>query len=324
LDVKRVVGYREFCNKLWNIVKFALSNFPADFKPKEDGVASLEGKLSLADKWILTRCSQLITSTNQNLADYKFGEYSNNLYEFWKKELADVYLEAIKPVVKSGDSEAALNTLYIVLDASLKMLHPSMPYISEELYQRLPHLPEKMSDSICIAPFPTKMVSFEGSEDKMAKLLNTVKAFRSQLSALNVATNAKPTICVSSTSDELSQMFKREAAVVASLVKAGEAIILNSGDTEPAGCIRGFASDDISIYVKVIGLIDVNLEIARINKRIKALEDFMQKLDEKIKMPGYESKVPESVRKANSDKMAGYETELNETRKQLEIMEKLI
>lgn len=141
MDVKRVVGYREFCNKLWNIVKFALTNFPADFKPKEDGIDSLTGKLSLADKWILTRCSQLIASTNQNLNDYKFGDYSNNLYEFWKKEVADVYLEAIKPVVKSGDCEAALNTLYVILDASLKMLHPAMPYITEELYQRLPHLP---------------------------------------------------------------------------------------------------------------------------------------------------------------------------------------
>ena len=87
MDVKRVVGYREFCNKLWNIVKFALSNFPTDFKPKEDGVTSLESKLSLADKWILTRCSKLIDSTNQNLADYKFGDYSNDLYEFWKKNL---------------------------------------------------------------------------------------------------------------------------------------------------------------------------------------------------------------------------------------------
>jgi valyl-tRNA synthetase len=90
--------------------------------------------------------------SNQNLEDYKFGDYSNNLYEFWKKELADVYLEAIKPVVKSGNSEAALNTLYLVLDACLKLLHPAMPYITEELYQRLPHL--KMSDSICIAEFP--------------------------------------------------------------------------------------------------------------------------------------------------------------------------
>ena len=109
-----------------------------------------------------------------------------------------------------------------------------------------------------------------------------------------------------------------------SLVKAGETIVITAGEADPEGCLRGFASDDISIYVKVIGLIDIKLEIVRINKRTKQLEDFMQKLDQKIKMPGYESKVPESVRKENTDKMSGYESELKETKKQLEIMEKLL
>jgi len=219
LDVKRVVGYREFCNKLWNIVKFALSNFPADFKPKADGVVSISGDLSLADKWILTRLSLLVTSTNQNFEDYKFGDMVNGLYDFWKKELADVYLEAIKPVMKSENAaskEAALNTLYLCLDFALKMLHPTMPYLTEELFQRLPHIPGAAPESICIAPFPTQLDSFESEqiEDKMGKLLNTVKAFRSQLSALNVASNAKPSIAVQANTAELKAMFQAETQVV--------------------------------------------------------------------------------------------------------------
>ena len=101
LDVKRVVGYREFCNKLWNIVKFGLSNFPFDFTPSTNGVLDCKDNLSLADKWILSRLSDLVDSTNQNFTDYKFGDMVNGLYDFWRKELADVYLEAIKPVMKS-------------------------------------------------------------------------------------------------------------------------------------------------------------------------------------------------------------------------------
>lgn len=101
LDVKRVVGYREFCNKLWNIVKFGLSNFPTDFTPSSNGVLDCKDNLSLADKWILSRLSDLVDSTNQNFTDYKFGDMVNGLYDFWRKELADVYLEAIKPVMKS-------------------------------------------------------------------------------------------------------------------------------------------------------------------------------------------------------------------------------
>lgn len=137
LDVMRVIGYREFCNKLWNIVRFALGNFPAGFQPRPDGVDSIKEHLSLSDKWILTKLSELTDNTNKAFTDFKLGEMATSLYDFWKKELADVYLEATKPVMKGSDlakKEAALNTLYLVLDAALKLLHPTMPYLTEELY----------------------------------------------------------------------------------------------------------------------------------------------------------------------------------------------
>mmetsp|Transcript_45243 Transcript_45243/g.60035 ORF Transcript_45243/g.60035 Transcript_45243/m.60035 type:complete len:648 (-) Transcript_45243:627-2570(-) len=170
LDVARVVGYREFCNKLWNIVKFALKNFPEGFQPEATGVQSLTSHLSLPDRWILTRLSLLISSTNKDFEEYRFGTMVNNLYDFWKKDLADVYLEAIKPVMRSDDinkKAAALNTLYICLDAALRMLHPTMPYITEELFQRLPHLSGSAPESICIAEFPRELAKYDGVEAQM-------------------------------------------------------------------------------------------------------------------------------------------------------------
>ena len=246
---------------------------------------------------------------------------ANGLYDFWKKDLADVYLEAIKPKIKSGDCAATLNTLYAVLDASLKILHPTMPYITEELYQRLPHLDTHRSESICIAPFPQAMREFEVAEQKMTTLLTTVKAIRSQLSAYNVASNAKPTICIRAPND--LEMFKCEVAVVQSLTKAGECVILGD-EAEPEGCLKGFVSDDISIYVKVIGLIDIKLEIARVNKRVKQLEDLKDKLQKKTETAAYKTKTPENVQQANIEKLAGYDNELVETSKQMEILQKLI
>lgn len=168
LDVKRVVGYRNFCNKLWNINKFALSNFSENFQPEASGIAGL--KLSLSDKWILTRLSSLISLTNERFENYDFGYMVQGLYDFWLKELADYYIEALKPVMKSDDEDAkkaALNTLYICLDSGLRMLHPAMPYLTEELFQRLPHRKGEAPESICIAPFPTGLESFahEGVED---------------------------------------------------------------------------------------------------------------------------------------------------------------
>ena len=170
LDVQRVVGYSQFCNKLWNIVKFAMRNFPEGFRPEADGIQSLKPHMSLADRWILTRLSQLITSTNADFESFNVGQMVNNLYDFWKKDLADVYLEAMKPVMSSENEQgktAARNTLYICLDSALRMLSPTMPYLSEELFQRLPHRPETAPESVCVAAFPTELEAYEGVEEQM-------------------------------------------------------------------------------------------------------------------------------------------------------------
>lgn len=130
-------------------------------------MTSLQAHLSLPDRWILTRLSNLITSTNKDFEEYRFGVMVNNLYDFWKKDLADVYLEAIKPVMRGEDANkkaAALNSLYIVLDSALRMLHPTMPFITEELFQRLPHVSGSVPESICLAAFPKELASYENVE----------------------------------------------------------------------------------------------------------------------------------------------------------------
>lgn len=273
--------------------------------------------------------SSLVKNTNAAFEDFKFGDMINGLYDFWRKELADVYLEALKPIMKDGTPEqkkAALNSLYLCLDYALKMLHPTMPFLTEELYQRLPHIPGTAADSICIATFPTECISFEqdGVNDQMGQLLATVKAFRSQLSALNVASNAKPSIVVGATNEDVAHMFRKESAVVGSLVKAGETLVLAPGQEPPAGCLKSFVSDDISIYVKVIGLIDIKLEMARINKRLTQLDGLKLGIHKKMDMPGYDTKIPEAVRKTNADKLAGYENEIAETKKSMAVLEKFL
>jgi len=101
LSLMRVVGYKEFGNKLWNIVKFGLGNFPQGWKPNENGIKDCIPNMTLTDKWIMGRLNLLVQSTNKAFTDYKFGDMVMGLHEFWKKELADIYLEAIKPVMKS-------------------------------------------------------------------------------------------------------------------------------------------------------------------------------------------------------------------------------
>lgn len=182
-------------------------------------------KLSHSDKWILTRLNKCVVQVNKNFEEYRFGDMTDAVYAFWRKELADFYLEAIKPVMNSDDEaakEAALNTLYVCLDEALKMLHPAMPYLTEELYQRLPHAPGKAAESICISAFPQGGITFENEniEADIALVRQTVGGIRSQLAALGVPNNAKPWLAIQATTPELTNLFKENSNVVSSLTKA--------------------------------------------------------------------------------------------------------
>ena len=142
------------------------------------------------------------------------------LYDFWLKELADVYIEAIKPIMKGTDEEAkkaARNTLFRCLDSGLRLLHPTMPYLTEELFQRLPHREvSSRPESICIASYPTKQATYSGEnvEDKLNQVMNAVKAFRSQLSALNVAKSANPSLAVRVFSDDWKSVFASASPII--------------------------------------------------------------------------------------------------------------
>ena len=144
----------------------------------------------------------------------------------------------------------------------------------------------------------------------MHTLLETGKNLRSQLASLGVASNARPTVAVKTTNSEIFRMFVAEKDVLQSLIRAGELIILNEQQTEPEGCLSGFVSEEITSYVKVAGLIDIDLELARIQKRSSQLTDLLDKLTKKMAAASYIERVPEKVRQQDSEKVTGYENEL--------------
>mmetsp|Transcript_5923 Transcript_5923/g.7585 ORF Transcript_5923/g.7585 Transcript_5923/m.7585 type:complete len:276 (+) Transcript_5923:2369-3196(+) len=264
--------------------------------------------------------SKLVDDTNKYYEEYKFGEMIQILFDFWKKELADVYLEAIKPVMKGNNEEAkkaALNTLYICIDHGMKLLHPAMPYLSEELYQRLPHHPANAFESITIAAFPKELKSYEDEkvEQKLDTLMATIKAIRSQMVALNVPPKSSPVVYIRAGNDDHKNMFESESIIVTTLAKLGEVHVIDTAAADPADCLKGFVNDEISFYVKVVGLIDPKLEINRLEKRVKQLSQLADKLIAKTKAPGYEQKVPEKIRNDNADKIATYQSELQEIEK---------
>ena len=244
------------------------------------------------------------------------------LYDFWLKELADVYIEAIKPVMKGTDEEAkraARNTLFRCLDSGLRLLHPTMPYLTEELFQRLPHHEgASRPESICIAEFPAKQSTFEQEnvEDKLNQVMNAVKAFRSQLSALNVPKSANPQLAVRVSSPEWKEVFASASPVIQSLVKCSQIAVLGPADVQdPEGSLRNHVNEDLQTYIRVVGLIDIKLEIDRLKKRQAEIQKYMDDLKKKTSIPNYDQKVPEAVKAENAKKMATYETEYSENQK---------
>lgn len=250
------------------------------------------------------------------------------LYDFWLKELADNYIEAVKPVMSGQDAEAkkaAQNTLFICLDQALRLLHPTMPYITEELFQRLPAAAGS-PESLVIAEFPKECVSFadEGVEDVYSQLQLVVGKFRSQLADLGITRKHNPVIYIRASDPKIQKVFAEESAVFTSLIKAGETHVLGKDAAEPEGCLKSFINESLEIYVKVVGVIDVSLEVKRIDKRQAQLTDLATKLKAKIEAPGYADKVPEKVRTENAEKLASYERELAENVKAAERLSKLL
>lgn len=170
LNVNKIVSYRQFCNKIWQTFKFT--------KPKIDLIKDFSRELNpikqnFLNSWILGKLNKALVDINNNFERYNLGEAANAFYNFWLYELCDVYLQATKPVFISGtqeDKENTALTLFICIENGLRALHPMMPFISEELYQKLATFPGK-AKSITIAPFPTPLETrYEGSADHFKQI----------------------------------------------------------------------------------------------------------------------------------------------------------
>ena len=157
LDVKRVVGYRHWCNKLFNALRFCMMNLGDDYKAPE---SIFPQEMPLFCKWILSKLNNAIKSTVKAMDGYHFSSATTSIYSFWQYDLCDVFIELVKPVMASSDEvlkKQTKDTLWACLEVGLRLLHPFMPFLTEELWQRLPKAEaySKEFPSITISPYPT-------------------------------------------------------------------------------------------------------------------------------------------------------------------------
>lgn len=335
LDIKRVIGYRQFCNKIWNAFRFA-TNYLNEFIPLLGMNRQLLHSVHIAtrDKFILSRLNGITNECINALKNYQFAACTSALHSFFLYDFCDLYLELIKPVITDTSSVKAQErsrlaqaTLYIVLEQYLRLLHPFMPFLSEELWQRLPHR-QHMSDepSIMLASYPRDIEEWtdEVAEKDMALVREFIHAGRSLRSDYKIANHVKANFYFRTDSSDVKQKLLAQADDFCTLCKANGLNYLDTPvDQLPPGYCIKVVSDQVSILVDLTGLIDVDTEISRLKKDVERLTPTIQTYHRKMTIKDYETKVPADVRATNAEKLAAYEAELEETLRALKTFESM-
>lgn len=325
LDILRVEGYRKFCNKIYQATKFVLMRLGDDYVPPVSSAPT--GKESLVEKWILHKLAEASKATNEALDSRDFLTSTTAIYNFWLYELCDVYIENSKYLILEGTSEqqkSAKDTLYNSLEAALKLIHPFMPFISEELWQRIPRRPEDKTPSIVIASYPTfdETAYDPKSAASYELILEVAKGARSLLSQYNILKNA--TVVVQATSNEAYATINDQEASILSLVKAATKLdVLGAKDAVPSGSVVFTVSPDVSVYAIVKGHVDFDAEINKANQKIAKIEKSKASLEKQTSAKDYETKVKAEVREANQKKLEGYVAEISGLQAVVDTFQKL-
>ncbi|TPX44803.1 valine---tRNA ligase [Synchytrium endobioticum] len=324
MDVSRVEGYRKFCNKLWNVIKFALGKLGDDYKPPAahmihswhtiSSIApGLTGHEALAERWILSRLNSAIKEINKHLEEYNFMAATSTLYNFWLYELCDVYVEWSKPVIDTGSAEAAASarsTLYTCLDMGLRLLHPFMPFVTEELWQRLPRRPHDETSTICRAAYPREMTEWHSPDSELefsmvTDICGKLRALAAEYSIL------KDAFVYVQTTELLASKLERESQTIVALVKpAKELRVMSKSESIPAGCAVSVVNEDVAVLILVKGFVNFADEIGKIDKKVTKAQESMESARKKTKVPNYETKVRADIREAHEQRMKDIEAEI--------------
>lgn len=323
LDMKRVVGYRMFCNKLWNATRFALQ-FVSDFQPTANILDELmsSGKMAIRDKFMISRLMTCCKDVNDCFTNYKFGDAQHAAYSYWMNDLCDVYLELIKPVVydkseANADARwAAQATLWVAIEAGLKILHPMMPFVTEELWHRLPGrgtLGEDEPNSIMIAPYPECNDAYINSEyeESMNTTMNIIKACRSLRQSYNIANKVLTHFYIKVATGPNEDAANAQADDIKTLGKASIVDVNHDEDSIPKSVGIVVVDEGMTVLMDIKGLVDYAAEIKKLEKQLSKTTSPMSQLEKKMAAPGY-ANVSEEVLSKNTENLEGMKKKISD------------
>ncbi len=306
-DLKRVEGYRNFCNKLFNATRFVLMNTEG----LEPGNAPAAESLGQIDRWILSRLHQSAEEVSAQIDAYRFDLAATALYEFIWNEYCDWYLELAKPIL-NGDDDAAgaatRHTLVRVLEATLRLAHPMMPYITEELWQQVAPRAGVQGETISLAPWmeaDTAVVDTEALDD-VAWLKEAVMGIRRIRSEMNVGPGKRiPLVIADGARSSDQAAVERYRTALTSLARLDSIDFLDATAPRPEAAVA--LVGELELLIPLSGIIDKDAELARLKREIGKLEQLVDRLAAKLANPGFTDKAPAAV-------VAAEQTKLDEAR----------
>ncbi|WP_339339323.1 valine--tRNA ligase [uncultured Oceanicoccus sp.] len=323
-DMGRIEGYRNFCNKIWNAARYVLMNTEQQDCGQDD---SSDYELSLADRWIISRLQRTELQVAEAIEQYRFDMASQALYEFIWNEYCDWYLELSKPVLWDDNASAALKkgtrrTLIRVLETTLRLLHPFMPFITEEIWQRVAPLAGQVAEdskaTVMLQPYPVLDPNDidARAETDIEWVKGVIEGVRNIRGEMNISPAKAIPVLINNGSSEDQRRLEENRQFLITLAKLETISWLAEGDQAPMSATS--LVKQMEILVPMAGLIDKQAETARLSKEIDKLQKDLDRISGKLNNPAFVDKAPPAVVDKEKDKQAAQRQALDKLQQQLQ------
>jgi valyl-tRNA synthetase len=308
-DLARTEGYRNFCNKLWNAARYVLMN-----TEEQDCGLTGECEFSQVDRWIVSRLNQVIATTSHAIDHYRFDLAAHALYEFTWNEYCDWYLELAKVSLQSDNENlqrGTRKTLLHVLETILRLAHPIMPFITEEIWQRVAPLAGIEGDTIMLQPYPFADESQIDTHaiDATDWLMSVILGVRRIRGEMNIAPSKPLPVLLQNGSEKDAQRLEINRVYLQKLARLETMTWLNVDDTAPESAIA--LVGEMQILIPMAGLIDKTAELARLDKEIQKVRNDLPRVEGKLNNPSFVDKAPADVLEKERAKLADMQSLLH-------------
>ncbi len=300
-QMERLEATRNFANKIWNASRFALMNledYDEEYAPQEP---------ELADRWISSRLNRTAQEVTRNMERYDLGEAGRLLYEFIWNELCDWYIEIVKPRLYGKESIESKKTaqyyLACALRTAMELLHPFMPFITEEIWQKLPH----QGETVMLATWPqgNEKEADDTVEEQMTVIMDVIRGIRNLRSEMQVPPGKKAEVVLMAQNEKVMETLRSGKEYICNLAAVSEPTMLTTANGKPEQAVAAIVSG-VEVYLLLKGLVDIEKETGRLKKELDNLNKEIKRLEGKLNNQGFIAKAPQEVVEKEKAKLGDY------------------